>query len=223
MGLEAAWKRCIAAENRRLKKLGRPPITRYHATYCSNFRGEFKGWTPEEQVNLTKRLLQILKNYSTFTIAWDVNISDVCAVFPEAKDDPKRACFSILTKFMLEIVGQDTGKSTITLFHDRNEEYDTTILESFNKLVGDPKFKYRNKFNTIAPLSSETCIALQSADLVAYEVLKRATGSKRKSFDALVDLGSFGIRWKSLSLDTLTKIKENMNEQRKIKSDEKST
>jgi hypothetical protein len=209
MGLEAAWKRCIASENRRLKKLGRPALSRYHAADCSSCLGEFRGWTVDEQISLTKQLFQILKNYSTYTVAWDVKISDIVTVFPEAKKEPLRACYSILTKFMLDVLGRDIGKSRITLFHDRTD-YDGTILEAFNKIVKDPRFPYRENFNTIAPLASDVCIALQPADLVAYEVLKRATGKKRRSFDALLNLESFGIRWKPLPLDALQKIKANL-------------
>jgi hypothetical protein len=209
MELEAAWKRCIGAENRRLKKLGRPPISRYHAADCNSCLKEFKGWTVEEQINFSKQLFQILKNYSTYTVAWDVRISDIITVFPEAKKEPLRACYSILTKFMLDLLGKDIGRSRITLFHDRTD-YNGTILEAFNKIVKDPRFPYRENFNTIAPLPSDVCIALQPADLVAYEVLKRAIGKRRKSFDALLDLESFGIRWKPLPLDALQKIKEAM-------------
>ena len=116
---------------------------------------------------------------------------------------------------MLDVLGSDIGKSRITLFHDRTD-YDGTILEAFNKIVKDPNFPYRNNFTTIAPLAARDCIALQPADLVAYEVLKRAIGKRRKSFDALLNLESFGIRWKSLSLDVLQKIKADLIRDGKI-------
>jgi hypothetical protein len=215
MGLEAAWKRCIASENKRLVKLGRPAISRYHASDCSSRRGEYKGWDTPDQIAFVKRLFAILKNYATYTVVWDVKISDVVQVFPEAKQDPLRACYSILTKFMLDVLGQDIGKSRITLIHDRND-YNLTILQAFDKMVNDPNFKYGKSFTSITACSWEDCIALQPADLVAFEVFKRASGYKRKSFDVLLDLGSFGIRSKRLPLDVLQKIKADLIKDGKI-------
>jgi len=208
MGLEKAWKRCIASENRRLKKLGRPQISRYHASDCSSLHGEFEGWSTEEQVSLVKQLFAILKNYSTYTVAWDVKLADILAVYPDARRDPLDACYSLLTKFMLQVTGRDFEGSKVTLFHDRTNGYDETILRAFNQMLRDPNFPYRASFSTIAPLSWEDCIALQPADLVAYEIFKRGSGRKRKSFEKLINLQSFGIRYKTLPLDILLKIKQ---------------
>jgi hypothetical protein len=216
--LERAWKIYLAGWNRRLTKLGRPPITRYHASECRNLKGEFKGWSADEQRELTKGLLSVLKRSArTNTIAYDTNLADVCEVFPEASKDRLRAAYSILTKFLISSIGHDQGAldptGKITLFHDRCD-YDNVILQSFNQLVRDPAFAHGGYFTSIAPLSWEQSVALQPADLIAYEVFKeterRLTKPERetsKAFLGLLDLPAFGIRSRTLDRDTLFEIK----------------
>jgi hypothetical protein len=216
--LERAWKIYLAGWNKRLKKQNRPPITRYHASNCRHLKGEFKGWTVEEQIELTVGLLGVLKRSArTNTIAYDTNLADVCAVFPEASKDRLRAAYSILTKFLISSIGHDQGAldptGKITLFHDRCD-YDHVILQSFNQLVKDPAFAHGSYFRSIAPQSWEDCIALQPADLVAYEVFKeterRLTKPEKetsKALLALLDLPAFGIRSKTLDRNTLFEIK----------------
>ena len=76
--LERAWKIYLAGWNKRLTKLNRPPITRYHASNCRNLKGEFEGWSTDEQRELTRGLLSVLKRSArTNTIAYDTNLADV--------------------------------------------------------------------------------------------------------------------------------------------------
>ena len=59
--LERRWKTYLNGVNKTLKKQGRQQISHYHASYCRNCQGEFKGWTRDEQIALTKGLLAIMK------------------------------------------------------------------------------------------------------------------------------------------------------------------
>jgi hypothetical protein len=56
-----AWKLHLATVNKRLKKEGRPLISRYHTSDCSNRRGEFEGWTTQEQIDFSIGLFGIFK------------------------------------------------------------------------------------------------------------------------------------------------------------------
>jgi hypothetical protein len=219
--LERAWKIYLAGWNKRLKKLGRPPLTRYHASECRNLKGEFVGWSSDEQIELTKGLLGILKRSArTNTIAYDTNLTDVCEVFPEAGNDRLHAAYSILTKLLISSIGQDQGAldptGEITLFHDRCE-YDAVILRSFKQMTEDAVFAQRSYFTSITSLSWKDRVALQAADLVAYEVFKeterRLTKPDRdtsKALLAMLDLPSFGIRSRTLDRMALFEIKATM-------------
>jgi hypothetical protein len=215
--LEQAWKKYFRVLNKKLKKHGRTQITRYHASYCRHCKGEFAGWSVDEQVELTKGLLAILKRSRLNTIAYDTNLKDVCEVFPEARKDRLKAAYVILTKFLISSIAGDQGKHDpdghIVLFHDRCD-YDADILRAFNEMINDPKFKEASYFTSITPLSWEHCIALQPADLVAYEVFKETERriktpdrERSKALKAMLDLPAFGISSKTLTRDALYQIK----------------
>jgi hypothetical protein len=220
------WKLHLAAKNRALAKAGRTAISRYHATDCSGRRKEYKGWSHDERDEFVCGLFQIFRQISTFTVVYDVRIDDVCSVFPEYATDRLRATYFWLTTFMLIQIGKDFVKMSnnrvplrFTLFHDRTAgngkdvgKYDPTILEAFNRLKNDKTFSNREKFTTIAPLSWEGCIALQPADLVAFECYKQAEfrlkqEGSRKAFNALMDMETFGIHSKTVTVEALEKLR----------------
>jgi hypothetical protein len=216
---ERAWKLHLGAINRKLKKQSRPQISRYHASDCSGRRNEFKGWTHEERDAFVRGLFGIFKRIPVHVSAFDVDLDELCEVFPEWAGDRLETAYQVLTRLLMFTIGEDFYKMSrgkaieqdkITLFHDRtaNGTYDPTILEAFNwqmfgsEASGGGAFEYRSFFTTIAPLGWQDCIALQPADLVAFEVFKEAQAimagrDRRKSFDALMSLDTFGIHHRS--------------------------
>ena len=224
---ERKWKLHIAAKNRDLKRAGRPPISRYHASDCSGCRKEFKGWTRDERDKFVLGLFQVFRQVPTFTVVYDVQIDELCAIFseafPDVVNDRLGAVYHWLTTVMLIQIGKDLNGPTkngsairFTLFHDRTAgdgDYDSTILRAFNKLMNDQTFSHREKFTTIAPLRWQDCVALQPADLVAFECFKQAQArlearGSRKSFEALLNLGSFGIHSKTFNREALTRLRD---------------
>ncbi|MGB6480781.1 MAG: hypothetical protein WBF15_16935, partial [Candidatus Sulfotelmatobacter sp.] len=104
----------------------------------------------------------------------------------------------------------------VTLFHDRtaNGQYDGTILKAFNHQLMNEKFEHSKYFTTIAPLGWEDCLALQPADLVAFESCKYAerTTKPRKSWTALLDLPQFGIHVKNFSKEALQEMRNDFEQ-----------
>lgn len=214
--IERKWKLHLAAKNRELERAGRPLISRYHASDCSGRHGEFEGWTHDERDRFVLGLFQIFKQVSTFTVVYDAQMDDICKVFPETKDRLE-AAYYWLTLFTIIQIGNDIGKGNkLTLFHERTGgrgKYDATMLRAFNQLKNDKTFSYRDNFTTIAPLGWEDSIALQPADLVAFECYKQAEArlvarKSRKFFTALLNLGAFGIHSKTLNQESLVRLKE---------------
>lgn len=220
--IERKWKLHLAAKNKELKKAGRPTISRYHASDCSGCRGEFATWTRDERDVFVLKLFGIFKSFPSHTAALDIELDDLCEVFPEWAKDRLDAGYGLLTIFLMNLIGRDfvqfapDASPKITLFHDRtggNGKYDPTILRAFNQQIGDPSFQYRDMFTTIAPLSWEQSIALQPADLVAFECFKFAEAKlaarkSRKSFTALVDLEAFGIHYQNFGKKALKKTRQ---------------
>ena len=139
----------------------------------------------------------------------DMKLDDLCEVFPEISSDRLRGAYALSTQAIVELLAKDYNRLSkivgdesvrINLFHDQtaNGKYDPVILKAFNQTILGPCSEFKDYFTTIAPVSWEHCIALQPADLVAFEVFKQAEGREdarqmRKSFQALIDLDEFGI------------------------------
>ncbi len=222
LAMERAWKLNLAAKNRELKKAKRPPISRYHATDCSGRRLEFEGWSHDERDAFVRGLFQIFKRIPVHVVAITLNLDELTEVFPQCSANRLKCAYSLLTRFVMATVAQDFDKLSngkarengdkITLFHDRTTGYDATILEAFNVHISTPS-NHGAYFTTIAPLGWEDCVALQPADLVAFEVFKEeeareASRKSRKSFKALLDLEAFGIHTRLFNKDCMYQYRE---------------
>ncbi len=224
--LERIWKLRLDSVNKKLKKQHRRTISRYHASDCSGRRKEFKGWTHDERDEFVKDLFQVFKHVAVLSECFDMRLDDLCEVFPEFSADPLRGAYLVSVRAIIELLGQDFYRLSkirgddsvrITLFHDRtsNGKYDPVILRAFNQVVLSTWFKFREYFTTIAPMPWERCIALQPADLVAFEACKEAEARaeprpSRKSFLALVDMKDFGIRLMTFSKTRMQEMRRNM-------------
>jgi len=218
--MERKWRLHLKAKNKELKKAGRPLISRYHASDCSGRRGEFEGWSHDERDAFVLGLFGIFKQIPLHTAVFDMQLNEVCEIFPEWAGDRLEAAYHLLTTFMMYMIGQDFKKlapsGVVTMFHDRtagNGKYDPVILRAFNSQMNKPDFIHKEHFTTIAPMSWKHCIPLQPADLIAFECFKeaeaRATARKsRKSFTALLSMKEFGIHSKTLGRPALLKWKE---------------
>jgi len=222
--MERSWKLHLAVKNRQLKKEGRRLLSRYHATDCASMHGDYEGWTVPEQIEFVQGLLDVFRRTrGVHAVGYTVDLDELCTVFPEWAGDRLETAYSVLMKFVMYTIGDDLNRMArgnpvkVTLFHDRtaNGKYDPTILRSFDYMLHDANFSYPHYFTTIAPLMWQDCIALQPADLVAFEVFKDAQGKvearkRRKSLSALLDLAEFGIRVKAFDKKTLIKMREHM-------------
>jgi len=219
--MERKWKLHLSAKNKQLKKAGRPLISRYHATDCNGRYREFKGWTEAERNEFVLSLFRILKRTPLHTIAYDIDLDNLCDVFPEALGDRLELAYHLLIDFLIYTIGEDfhqLGSSRhlkIKLFHDRTADgrYDSVISNSFAQAVSKPGFAYAPYFTTIEPVTWKECIALQPADLVAFEMFREAQQktkgfNSRKSFGALLNMESFGIHTKSfVGKETMLKLR----------------
>jgi hypothetical protein len=223
--MERLWKQEVKAKNKELQRSGRPLISRYHASDCSGRHGEFEGWSLDERDRFVIALFKLFKKFRCHATVFDLQLDEVCEVFPEWKKDRLRAGYYVSTVFMMHQIGLDLengseGKQyTITLFHDRtggNGRYDSTILDAFNRQKNEKNLPYKDCFTTIAPLEWERCMALQPADLVAFECMKQTEARldarpSRKSFKALIDMETFGIAHVSFEKRTLLRLREGLN------------
>lgn len=200
MWIESKWKKVLREKNKQLRKQGRPQISRYHAADCSSRLGEFTGWTTEEQVAFSKRLLAILKSHESSFVAYSISLDDFVAVYPERAENPSNEMYGLLLKFLMTQIirdiemhldGHPAKPFTIALIHDRSSR-DGDFVTAFNQMLDDETFAGREHFVSITPMGWENCIPLQVADLLAYENFKDSTGKmagrpRRKSFQSLLE------------------------------------
>jgi hypothetical protein len=224
--MERAWKLQLAAKNKELKRAGRKLLTRYHASECSTLHGEYEGWDVAEQIEFVKGFFNIFKRTrGVHAVGYVVDLDDLCEVFPEWAKDRLETAYAILPKFVMYTIGDDfhnmapTAPYKVTLFHDRTSGYDATILRAFESVKNESK--HAEHFTTIAALGWDDCIALQPADLVAFEVFKEAQGKeaarqRRKSFSALLALDEFGIHTKAFTKDVLLQLRQKLEEDKAV-------
>ena len=221
--IEQRWKREIDVKNKVLATVARPPISRYHASDCSGCRGEFSGWSRDERDDFVKKLFESFKLLPSHTVAIEMQLDELCEVFPEWASDRLKAAYHVLTQFVMNYIAKDLrnnapgGYAKVTLFHDRtgsDGKYDSTILNAFNQMLSDGYgFDGKEYFTSITSFAWKDCTALQPADLVAYECFKQAEArlesrKERKSFTKLLNMSAFGIH-------SMTFTKEQMIEWRK--------
>ncbi len=156
-------------------------------------------------------------------VAYTIPIDDYKAVFPEDIANPMPNMYGLLLKFLLtetthEILDGAKGHAqkpvSIALYHDRSD-CDSDLRAAFDQMMNDATFIHKGYFSTITSLGWETCIPLQAADLIAYEVFKDAerkvTGrSRRKSFTSILESDAFGGRSASFNRKALAKLREAM-------------
>jgi hypothetical protein len=173
--LETQWVRRLALENRRLLKQGKQPLSRYHASDCSSRKNEYDGWALTEQISHAKAFLRFISQRTMVAITCGVSLKDLVDVFPKNKHDALEQAYLLCFRQCMGLIARAMSKwapsERITLFHDRGN-IDHKILQEFNVLIDDPEWKQRKYFVTIAPLSWRDSIALQPADLIAFESFK---------------------------------------------------
>jgi hypothetical protein len=233
--MERRWKLHLAAKNKQLIKEGRKPISRYHASDCSGCHNEFEGWTRDERDAFVLKLFQAFKMFPSHTVAIEMYLDELCEVFPEWSNNRLKAAYHVFTQFIMYHIVQDIRRLAapdsnvrVTLFHDRTAgdgAYDPTILRAFNQAISRKGFDGGRYFTTIAPLTWQDSIALQPADLVAFECYKQAEAKlearkARRSFAALLNMETFGIHSMGFRKDSMIDWRRRLEEGRKVETED---
>ena len=96
--LEAEWKEVFDETNVLLSIADRPLLTRYHANSCSNLRGEFSGWSHEEQQAFVLRLFRSLEKHRVEVVGATLDLRDLVEAIPATDVNPKGFAYAFLLK-----------------------------------------------------------------------------------------------------------------------------
>lgn len=218
-----AWEYLLEKKNQQLKADSRVELSRYHANPCNSRKGEFTGWTSEEQIEFTKQIIDIFRKHNFTIFACTVNIQDLIDEFPEAKPASLEFASAIILLYLMnflsvKILGDPRWpRDKMRIVHDRGA-YDKVMHDAFEFGKRDERIEHRGRFTTIEAGSSLDEVLLQAADFIAYENYKLAWSNlkqkpTRPSFAAVLDLDSFGGRGVNLIPSELKKIRESLDKE----------
>jgi hypothetical protein len=214
-----AWENCLSEKNAELTIHGRKTISRYHAADVNSFQGEFEGWSDAERIAFHQQLVR--KVFARHTWGYEgcaVNLRQLAQEWPQTARDPREFAYHILLQFLMLEMGRgitrELSGSKVELFHEHCH-YDGTLHSSFNRLTADPTFAYKDAFTTIAATRWQDCVALQPADLIAYENFKDVHRSRpsqkprdrRTIFQEILTLDSFVPHLKSMNRTDIVKLR----------------
>ncbi len=214
-----AWENCLHEKNVELRAQGRSPISRYHAKDINNFAMEFSDWNGGERDVFHQKLVRkVFARHRWGYEGYVLNLRELAEEWPQTASDPIEFAYHILLQFLMFEMGRGISKELpgwkADLFHERCN-YNGTLRTSFNKLVGDPTFAYKDVFTTIEPKGWQDCVPLQPADLIAYENFKdvhrsrpgQKVRNRRRLFQEILSLDSFVPHLKSISRRDIPKLK----------------
>jgi len=217
--LEIDWLKLLARKNEELKKQGRKEISRFHAAPFNNFKGEFKDWTPDEQKEFSREIVEVFNRNPVHTHGYCMPLQLLVQEFPETKPNPIGFAYITLLTRLMQQIGETTlalyPRDVISLHHDHCD-YDAALQEQFGSLLEDSSFKYRNRFTSLTAEHSQHCALLQPADFVAYENFKEAMReyskrNRRQSLERLLSLDAVSGRLKGFTVDGIRELKSNID------------
>jgi hypothetical protein len=178
---ENAWGSTLDNTNARLAAQGRPLLSRYHAVDCAGGFNEFKGWSLDEQIQLTADLIDALKLVPMHSVAYTVLLDDLRDVWSTRFKGPIEhehlyiGAYMLTMQFCMMRLGEYlfplNPDIRISFIHDHSD-YDGIMLMAYNHIKFAVRPPYADLFSTIAPLGSKDCLPLQLADFLAYEFFR---------------------------------------------------
>jgi hypothetical protein len=216
---ELAWVKVLEDKNEELTKQGRPTISRYHAADCSSLKGEFKGWSVDEQIEFSLKLFDVFRRHPVHIHGFDMPLQLLVQEIPEAAKNPVGFAYVILLAMLMGQIGEGTLSlypgDKITLHHDHCD-YDGALEDAFGQAVDERIFDVKNwdRFISITPEYWQHCVLLQAADMIAYENFKEGMRhhypqgrSRRKSLTAIIDLEAVSGKASGFTLEAIRELK----------------
>ena len=177
--IEKPW----AAKNRRIG------VSRFHAA-CVNARdGEFQGWGKNRRDRYAKYMLALLKKqgkklhgFSCGMLA-DEYRRIISPAGQERLGHPYLACFKTCIALIATKMRPYGKEHKFSVILDRNE-FENDAVKMFYAMKDYESWPERYRLGTCAPGSWEEFVALQPADLIAYETF-RLLSARRNNVEAV--------------------------------------
>jgi hypothetical protein len=200
------------------------PIKVFHAADAQNLRGEFEGWTGNDQDSIVKKILPVLSMADMRGICIGIHLAEYRKAMDHRPDlkmyfgTPYGACFQWVVQSIIYLQAKQRNNERIAFVHEVNDFY-AEAMDSFN-------FAKHNTNPLQAPLGilfgdKADYAPLQAADVLAYEGNKRLRDPDRpprRSWSAInnngqVRIAHYGRQNMGTLVSSLEKIKDSKPEE----------
>lgn len=154
-------------------------LSRFHAASLNALSDQYAGWTAQRSKRYTKALLEVLtkQKLRLHVISVGILVRDYERIIStEGRrkfGQPYLVCFkSCVTQIVAKMEHEGWGRNwLLSVIFERNE-FQNRAVKLFYAMKDHPGYPYRHRLATCAPGSPEQFIALQPADLIAYEACR---------------------------------------------------
>lgn len=166
-------------------------VPRFHAAHLNSKTYEYDGWDDTEKIEYSSELLNAIhrEGKKMYGVTCGIFADEYKNIISEAgrrkMGSPYLACFNSCIARVARMMdepgpGNILPEDKFAVLIDPDDGY-LEAVESFYRIKEDPKFPHRARLATCAPVKMEECVAMQPADLIAYETFKRLHIRRKRS------------------------------------------
>jgi len=154
-------------------------LSRFHATTLNAYQGEYKGWTSQRSKRYTKALLAVLTRQKLKLHVISVGMLAreyehiISAEGRKKFGHPYLVCFkSCVTQIAAKMEHEGWARDwQLSVVFERNEFRDQA-MRLFYAMKDHSSYPFGHRLATCVPGGAEEYVALQPADLIAYETCR---------------------------------------------------
>jgi hypothetical protein len=165
-------------------------VSRFHAAHLNSKTHEYKGWDDPKKVAYSKELIGAVHDEGNrmYGVTCGLFADEYRKIISEKGrrkiGSPYLACFNSCVTRVARMMdesgpGNILPEDKFAVLIDPDDGY-LEAVESFYRMKENPTFLHRARLATCAPLKMEECVAMQPADLIAYETFKRLHAQRKR-------------------------------------------
>lgn len=171
-------------------------VTHFHATDCGNRRGEFKRLTQAQSIELTKRIIGIIKRRIEVGFAVTISDTDFNQITPPTWEKGGPYMLGVMYALAGVSAWADANnyQGEISYFFEKGDKHELAAYAAIQELAHQPVGKHGLRHNSHAFIPKLGNGPIQAADVLAYEWFREIsrindpanTRPSRLSFDNLL-------------------------------------
>lgn len=154
-------------------------VSAFHATELNGRTGEYEDWCKSKACEYSAELLHAINRQKRRMRAYNCGIRGdhyrrIISNEGQIKlGHPWICCFQSCVAMIAKDMETLPIADSFSVIMARENRFDLLAVSAFGQMAVNPLFPYRHRLMTCTPAPSDKVIALQVADLMAYEYYKR--------------------------------------------------